>query len=133
VRSGAGKVILDVRRGLGPAFAFHYTMPVLVTSDRSIARDAEMVAGGVRAVLDAQRALKADVGLATQVGRALFPPAEAELIAAVVARDLPFYDPTISEQAVEGINRFARACGLMQGPVPYEQVVATRFSHLWAS
>ena len=41
----------------------------------------------------AQRALKADVGLATKVGRALFPPAEAALIADVVARDLPYYDP----------------------------------------
>ncbi len=57
VRSGVGKVVLDVRRGLGPTFAFHYTMPVLVTSDRAIARDPDMVAGGVRAVVDAQRAL----------------------------------------------------------------------------
>jgi ABC-type nitrate/sulfonate/bicarbonate transport system substrate-binding protein len=131
VRSGVGKVILDVRRGLGPAFAFHYTMPVLVTSDRAIARDAEMVAAGVRAIVDAQRMLKADVSLATKVGRALFPPAEAALIAAVVARDLPYYDATISENAVAGINRFAKACGLMQGSASYDQVVATQFRHLW--
>jgi ABC-type nitrate/sulfonate/bicarbonate transport system substrate-binding protein len=132
VRNGVGKIILDVRRGLGPAFAFHYTMPVLVTSDRAIARDADMVAGAVRAVVAAQRALKADVSLATKVGRALFPPGEAELIADVVARDLPYYDPAISEQAVAGINRFAQACGLMHGPVPYERVVAVQFRHLWA-
>lgn len=131
VRQGVGKVILDVRRGLGPSFAFHYTMPVLVTSDRAIARDAEMVAGAVSAIVDAERALKADVSLATKVGRALFPPAEAELIADVVARDLPYYDPTISEQAVAGINRFAKACGLMNGSVPYDRVVATQFRNLW--
>jgi ABC-type nitrate/sulfonate/bicarbonate transport system substrate-binding protein len=133
VRSGAGKVILDVRRGLGPAFAFNYTMPVLVTSDRAVARDADMVAGGVRAIVDAQRALKADVSLATKVGRALFPPAEAAVIATVVARDLPYYDPAISEQAVEGINRFAKASGLMQTSVPYERVVATQFRQLWVA
>jgi hypothetical protein len=31
VRGGVGKVVLDVRRGIGPALAFHYTMPVLAT------------------------------------------------------------------------------------------------------
>jgi ABC-type nitrate/sulfonate/bicarbonate transport system substrate-binding protein len=131
VRQGVGKIILDVRRGLGPAFAFHYTMPVLVTSDRAIARDAGMVAAGVRAIVDAERALKADVSLATKVGRALFPAAEAELIAEVVARDLPYYDPAISEQAVAGINRFAKASGLMNESVSYDRVVATQFRDLW--
>jgi NitT/TauT family transport system substrate-binding protein len=131
VRRGVGKVVLDVRRGVGPAFAFHYTMPVLVTSDRSIERDPDMIAAGVRAVVRAQRALKQDVRLATKVGRALFPPQEAALIADVVERDLPYYDPVISEQAVAGMNRFARAAGLMQGPVSYEQVVATQFRDLW--
>jgi NitT/TauT family transport system substrate-binding protein len=119
VRQGVGKVILDVRRGLGPASAFHYTMPVLVTSD------------ALRAVLAAQRALKSDVGLATTVGRALFPPAEAALIADVVARDLPYYDPVISPAAIDGLNRFAQACGLLGQSVPYDDVVATQFRYLW--
>ena len=44
VRSGVGKVVLDVRRGLGPKAAFHYTFPALVTSDKAIARDPDMVA-----------------------------------------------------------------------------------------
>src|SRR5215510_6862988 len=69
VRGGVGKVILDVRRGLGPPAAFHYTMPVLATSDHAIKRDPNMVAAGMRAVVQAQRALKRDVGLATQVGK----------------------------------------------------------------
>lgn len=131
VRSGVGKVVLDVRRGVGPAFAFHYTMPVLVTSDRSLERDPGMIAAGVRAVVSAQRALKADVSLATKVGHALFPPQEAALIADVVERDLPYYDPVISEEAIAGMSRFARAAGLMQGSVSYEQVVATQFRDLW--
>ncbi len=131
VRQGVGKVILDVRRGLGPASAFHYTMPVLVTSDAAIARDTEMVAAGLSAVLAAQRALKSDVGLATTVGRALFPPAEAALIADVVARDLPYYDPTISPAAIDGLNRFAQACGLLGQSVSYDDVVAAQFRYLW--
>jgi NitT/TauT family transport system substrate-binding protein len=133
VRRGIGKVVLDVRRGLGPAFAFHYTMPVLVTSDAALARDPDMIAAGTRAVVNAQRLLKADVKLAAKVGRALFPPAEAALIEQVVERDLPYYDPAISEQAVEGLNRFARATGLLKDSVPYEQVVARQFRGLWVS
>jgi len=127
VRAGVGKVILDVRRGLGPPAA----MPALVTSDDVIRRDPDMAAAAVRAVVKVQRALKDDVGLATKVGRALFPPTEAALIAQVVARDLPYYDPTISEAAVAGLNRFALASGLLQRAAPYERVVATEFRHLW--
>jgi ABC-type nitrate/sulfonate/bicarbonate transport system substrate-binding protein len=133
LRQGVGKIILDVRRGLGPAAAFHYTMPVLVTSDTALERDTDLISRGLRAVLAAQRALKIDVRLATEVGRALFPPAEATLIADVVARDLPYYDPAISEAAFEGLSRFALATGLLSVRVPYEDVVATPFCHLWAT
>jgi NitT/TauT family transport system substrate-binding protein len=131
VRAGVGKVILDVRRGLGPPAAFHYTLPVLVTSDHVVRRDPDMAAAAVRAVVKAQRALKDDVDLATKVGQALFPPSEAALIAHVVARDLPYYDPTISDAAVAGLNRFALASGLLQRAVPYDRVVAMEFRHLW--
>jgi NitT/TauT family transport system substrate-binding protein len=132
VRAGVGKVILDVRRGLGPPAAFHYTMPALVTSDDVIRRDPSMPAAAVRAVVKAQRALKDDVGLATKVGQALFPPSEAALIAHVVARDLPYYDPTISEAAVAGLNRFALASGLLQRAAAYDRLVAIEFRHLWS-
>jgi NitT/TauT family transport system substrate-binding protein len=131
IRSGVGKVVLDVRRGLGPPAAFHYTMPVLATSDRAIEKDPELVAAGLRAVLAAQRALRADVSLATTVGRRLFPTAEAELIADVVARDLPYYTPQISDGALAGVIGFAQATGLLKGSPAREQIVATRFSYLW--
>jgi ABC-type nitrate/sulfonate/bicarbonate transport system substrate-binding protein len=130
---GIGKVVLDVRRGVGPRAAFHYTMPVLVTSDRVIARDPEMVAAGLRAVVAAQRALKKDVSLATTVGRKLFPAFEAALIADVVARDLPYYTPVITDEALAGLVRFTQATGLLQGSPSREQMVATQFSHLWVS
>ena len=133
VRQGVGKVILDVRRGIGPVAAFHYTMPVLVTSDTLLERDPELVARGMRAVLAGQRALKADVRLARTVGRALFPPAEAALIADVVARDLPYYDPAISEMAIDGLNHFAQSAGLLRERVPYADIVAISLRHLWVA
>jgi hypothetical protein len=57
----------------------------------------------------------------------------AELFATIVERDLPFYDPVISEEAITGLNRFAQSVGRLPGPVPYDQVVAVRFRNLWHS
>jgi ABC-type nitrate/sulfonate/bicarbonate transport system substrate-binding protein len=131
VRSGAGTIVIDARRGDGPPKAVHYTMSALITSDTVIARDPEAVAAAVRALVRTQQALKADVSLATKVGRALFPPREAELIADIIARDLPFYDPEISREFVSGMTGFQRHMGLLTSDVSYEDVVATRFSQYW--
>ena len=131
LRSGAGTLVIDARRGDGPPKALHYTMSALVTSDAMIEREPETVAAAVRALVKTQQALKADVSLATKVGRKLFPAAEAELIADVVARDLPYYDASISRDFVSGMLEFQQNVGLISAPVPYEQVVATQFSHLW--
>jgi len=131
VRQGVGKVVLDVRRGDGPARAFHYTMPALITTDRLIESEPETAEAAVRAIVKTQRALKADVTLATEVGRKLFPAEDAAMIADVVERDLPFYEATISEAFVTGMNQFARDMNLLNGSAAYEDVVATQFRHLW--
>ena len=128
IRGGVGKVVLDVRRGLGPESAFHYTFPALVTSDQMIAREPDMVAAGVRAVVAAQRALVADVSLATKVGQKLFPPLEASRIADVVERDLPYYRPEIPDESLAGLIRFSWATGLLKGSPTREQMVATQFN-----
>ena len=133
VRRGIGTVLLDVRRGEGPPAARHFTHPALVTSERLIERDPEQVAAATRAIVKTQQALREDPERATEVGRKVFPPTEAELIAELIRRDLPYYDPAISEEAVSGMNRFAQSLGLLSGPVPYEQVVATQFTHLWTT
>src|SRR5712671_3586693 len=49
VRSGAGTIVIDARRGDGPPKAIHYTMPALITSDAVIARDPGAVATAIRA------------------------------------------------------------------------------------
>src|SRR5262249_6157460 len=96
VRRGVGTVVLDVRRGDGPKPCFNYTMASIATTDRLIERSAETAAAAVRAVVKAQAALKANVARATEIGRKLFPPSEAELIAELIRRDLPYYDASIS-------------------------------------
>jgi NitT/TauT family transport system substrate-binding protein len=131
VRSGVGKIVLDVRRGLGPASAFHYTLSALMTSDLAIARDPDMVAAGLRAVVRTQRALADDPSLATEVGRRLFPAAEAAAIADIIARDVAFYDADVSPAAVTGLNAFAQAAGLLDAPVAYDDLVATQFRENW--
>ena len=132
IASGAGTVVLDVRRGDGPPAARGYTFPALVASERKIAEAPGEVAAAVRAIVRVQHLLREDPARAREVGDRRFPPAEAALIATLVERDLPYYDPTILEESVVGVNAFAQSIGLLAGPVPYEQVVATRFKELWA-
>jgi ABC-type nitrate/sulfonate/bicarbonate transport system substrate-binding protein len=131
LRRGVGAMVLDVRRGDGPPAARHYTFSALVTTDKRIADAPETVRGAIRAVRKAHKALATNLELATEVGRKRFPPSEAELIAELVRRDLPYYDPSIDKDTVASMNRFAQEAGLLTEPVTYENVVATQFSHLW--
>jgi len=125
VRRGVGTVVLDVRRGDGPKSCFNYTMASIATSDSVIERSPTAAPAAVRAIAEAHAALKKDVTLATKIGRKLFPPTEAELIAELIRRDLPFYDTTISQDFVAGMNKFARDVGILSKDVPYKNIVAT--------
>jgi NitT/TauT family transport system substrate-binding protein len=132
VRRGIGTVVLDVRRGDGPKPCFNFTMAAIATTERLIARNPDAAAAAVRAIVRTHRALKEDPGLATGIGRKLFPPAEAELIAELIRRDLPYYDARISREFVAGMNAFARDLGILAADVPYERVVAMQFAALAA-
>ena len=131
VTRGVGTIVADVRRGDGPKAAFNYTQPVLVATDGLIADRPDDAAAAVRAIVSTQNRLKRDVGRATGIGEKLFGPDEAKLIARVVERDLPFYDPAISEGFMDGMNAFALDMGILDSPVPYERVVATEFAEFW--
>ena len=55
------------------------------------------------------------MGLATKVGRAIFPT----------------YDAVITPKFVGGMNGFARDLGILDRDVPYDAVVATQFRAFW--
>ena len=131
LRRGVGSMVLDVRRGDGPPAARNYTFSALVATESRIAKAPDSARAAIRAIMKAHKALKEDVNRATEVGKKRFPPSEAELIAELIRRDLPYYDPTITEDTVTNMNRFAQDIGLLPAPVPYDQVVATQFSRLW--
>jgi len=131
VRRGIGAVVLDVRRGDGPKGCFDYTLASIATTDRLIDKSPEVAAAAVRAIVKTQNALKQNVARATEVGRKLFPPAETELIVELIRRDLPYYDASISESFVAGMNQFTRELGILTREVPYNKIVATQFRHLW--
>ena len=133
VRGGYGVVVADARRGDGPKECFNYTCPAITTSDTLIAREPDKVAAAVRAIVKTQAALKADVSRAGEVGRKLFPPAEAELIIELIRRDLPYYDATLSREFIAGVTAFLRSQGVLDGDVRYEDIVATQYAPLWKS
>src|SRR5262245_22944568 len=81
VRRGVGTVVLDVRRGDGPTGCFDYTMASVATTSALIERSPRVATAVIRAIARTHALLESDVSLATAVGRKLFPPSEAELIA----------------------------------------------------
>lgn len=133
VSSGAGKILVDVRRGDDPGEVRHFTFAGTAITDGFIAREPETAGAAVRAIVKAQKALRADPSLARQVGLGKFPKEAAELIANVVARDVAFYDPAITEEMILKMNQFAQSVGHLSGPVAYEKVAAVQFRDLWGS
>jgi NitT/TauT family transport system substrate-binding protein len=128
---GIAKLHLDLRRGDGPPGARYYNFAALTAREQLVKDHPEVAAGAIRAVRAAQKALQADPSLATGIGEKLFPADEAELIAPLIARDAPFYDATITREAIDGVMKFAKSFGLIKEVLPYETVVATEFSALW--
>jgi ABC-type nitrate/sulfonate/bicarbonate transport system substrate-binding protein len=124
VRNGIGTVVLDARRD-GSEEAKGYTFPALVATEKTVRDRPEVARAAVQAVVAAQNALKQSPERATQIGKKLFPPTEANLIAELIRRDAPFYDPAITPKSVEAMNRFAQDIGVLSKPVPYDRVVWT--------
>ena len=114
--------------GLG---ARHYNFSALTAPERIISEHREVAEGAIRAIVKTQKTLKANPAISTEVGERLFPADEAQLIAGLIERDAPFYDAEISHDAVDGLMNFATGYGLIKDAVPYEDLVATQFSHLW--
>jgi ABC-type nitrate/sulfonate/bicarbonate transport system substrate-binding protein len=133
VLRGVGTVVLDVRRGDGPPGCFDYTFSALATNDELLRTQPDAAAAAVGAVARTLATLKRDPNHATEAARRLFPPDETALIAELIRRDLPYYDPSIPRTAITGMNRFAHELGLIDSDVDYAQIVATQFAPLWQS
>jgi len=131
VKSGAGTVVLDVRRGDGPAEAFNFTMASVAATEKLINERPEAAAAAIRAITGAHAALRANPEVAETIGRKVFPANEASLIADLIRRDLPYYDATITPGFVKGMNAFCQRLGLLKSTPSYEDVVATQLSPLW--
>src|SRR6185436_16505614 len=124
VREGFGTVVLDGRRD-GTTEMKGYTFPALACSEKTIRERPDVARAAINAVKQAQLALRADPNEAAAIGRKLFPPQEASLIAELIRRDSPFYDATISPATVTSMNQFARELGLLSRDVGYQEVVWT--------
>ena len=129
VRNGVGKILVDARRDGGAEAAF--TFPALMTSHRTMQDHPAAAGAAARAIMRAQRELRAAPDLAFQVGRELFPEMEAGLITEVISRDLDYYDPSISPESVQELIDFAAASDLGAGSLDYGRIVAESDNPLW--
>ncbi len=100
VRSGIGTLVLDARRE-APAEAKGYTFPALVATEKTIRERPDAARAAIKAVVSAQDELKRNPERATDVGKKLFPPTEASLIAELIRRDAPF----LRSRDLQGLGR----------------------------
>jgi ABC-type nitrate/sulfonate/bicarbonate transport system substrate-binding protein len=124
IREGVGTVVLDARRDGTPEVK-GYTFPALACTERTIRERPQVAVAAIKAIGAAHKALKEDPERATAIGKRLFPPTEASLIAELIRRDAPYYQHGISQQTVQSMNRFAQDIGLLSKPMTYNQVVWT--------
>ena len=108
VLDGIGRILVDVRRDPGFDDARRYTFPVLATTERLVERDSDLARAVLGGVTDCQRILVNDPSSATAAAAKAFPPRETSLIAGLIERDSPYYDPAITQHDFEGVNAFAR-------------------------
>lgn len=131
VRKGVGTVLVDARRGDGPPGVRGYTFPALMSTQRLERDRPDALTAVVAGLVEAQERLREHPELATAVARRLFPPLEAELTEALIARDGPYYDPVITEETVADLVRFARQRGLTDRSPGMDDLVSTRYRPLW--
>jgi NitT/TauT family transport system substrate-binding protein len=133
LNSGVGTLVFDARRSRQPAGAFHYTMASVAMRTKFIEAHPGIAISVTKAIVDTQRALKADVEQAAAVGRALFPPNESNLIVELVRRDIPYYQSAVVPESVAGMSRFCRNCGILSSDLEYNRVVAGVTRDCWES
>jgi len=130
VRRGTGTVIVDARRK-APRGVSGYTFPALMTTVETWEQRRGAIEEVVSGVIEAQRRLRAEPSLATGVAENWFPPLETSLIALLIERDAPFYDPTISNSVLNDLVGFAHQRGLTHLDFSSDNIVAQGVSSLW--
>jgi NitT/TauT family transport system substrate-binding protein len=125
IRRGYGSLVLDIRRGDGPPGCFDYTFASLAARADLLEQLPDIAAAAKRAIAGTLRDLSADPSRATHIARPLFPQFATDIIADLVARDVPFYNTDITNAAVDGLNRFAMNAGLAKNAKPYSELVAS--------
>jgi ABC-type nitrate/sulfonate/bicarbonate transport system substrate-binding protein len=130
-KAGLAKLHLDLRRGDGPPGARYYNFPALTMTDLMLEKEPAVAAAAVRAIAATQKALKANPSLATKVGNELFPGEETDVISGLISRDAPYYDAAITPEAIDGLNRFALANGILEARLTYEEIAAAQLAEHW--
>jgi NitT/TauT family transport system substrate-binding protein len=133
VHLDAGSIVIDPRRGDGPSGSGNYSFAALATTEANIENNRKSIEAVIRAVARAQSEIRRNPQAIAEVALRSFPQLEAELMRGILVRDAQFYRPSISMRAIEEMNRFITAVGLLPNPVTYDQVIATEFRHLWST
>jgi ABC-type nitrate/sulfonate/bicarbonate transport system substrate-binding protein len=133
LRSGAGTLLVDARRGDGPAPARGYTFAALMATEERISAQPDQARAMVTALTEAQDRLTRNPDEAKAIGRKLFPELEAALITRLIARDGPYYDPIITPREIDTMVSFARAAGMTSRTPGFDDLVSPAGRNVWGA
>ncbi len=133
VRDEVGVVLLDARRHVGVPDVGGFTFPALMATTEAIHRSPDAAAAVVRALVRAQNLLRCEPERAAEAAQPLFPPRERDLIAELVRRDAPFYDPRINPEEISRLSDFSARSGWAHDRRAYDELVCLDMCALWSS
>jgi NitT/TauT family transport system substrate-binding protein len=133
VMQGNGFKYIDYRVE-GPAELREVAYSVVVTTQKTIDADPELVSRTVRAVARAARTLSKDPGVAVPAAQKFIDSKLPEqLIRDVVKADANFYVSDIPERNVQGMIKGLVSSGAIKNSYKYEDLVATQFKTFWTA
>lgn len=133
IQQGIGYRFVDLRES-GPPEIRVLAMTGVLAKDDYIEANTDVVERFVRAVVQAESALAADPALAIPaVHEHISAEMDADLIAAIMETDYPFYIPELSEESVQTLLQSLEDSDAIPdaSAITYEDMVATQFQDIW--
>jgi NitT/TauT family transport system substrate-binding protein len=131
LRSGVGKLVLDLRRPDQGGSWSRFPVTTLQVTDKWLAANPDSAAKLVRAVSRANKVLRDDRPAALAVLLKLYPNLRPAAVESIWEAEHNDFTSAITQAQYEMVSTIALQAGMVKQAAPYDAVVATQFSPLW--
>jgi NitT/TauT family transport system substrate-binding protein len=124
------KPVLDVRKGEGPALFRPYAYNSMAAREDYLNANPDVARRMVQAIVDTERFIQdpANFEQVVAVAGTYFKGFDPKLLRQILKDSIGAYKPVITREAMDNINSLLVFAKLIKKPVPFEDVVDTRFA-----